>query len=210
MSQYGQLQVNGTSLCDQSGNPVKLKRMCSHGLQWFPFVAEHTIHNLVYDWQIQVIRPAMYIEDYKNGDYWGGYIVQPEYMKSKLVEMIEDALDVGIYVLIDWHIHNDPTNFTNEATRFCKEMATTYSGYPNIIYEICNEPEYVSWDTVKTYANDVIPVIRAIDPDNIIIVGTPNCCQDLGLRLILHLQGIQKPDIFSSFLCRKPWAVHPG
>lgn len=42
-----------------------------------------------------------------------------------------------------------------------------------------DQPEYVSWETIKTYANDVIPAIRAIDPDNIILVGTPNWCQDL-------------------------------
>ncbi|MBN2442480.1 MAG: cellulase family glycosylhydrolase, partial [Spirochaetales bacterium] len=179
VEQYGQLQVNGTSLCDQNGNPVQLKGMCSHGLQWFPFMAGHTIPNLAYDWNISIIRPAMYIEDYKNGDYWGGYIVQPEYMKEKLEEMIVDALDVGIYVIIDWHIHNDPLNFVTEALDFYTEMATKYGNYPNIVYEICNEPENVSWQVVKTYANQVIPVIRQIDPDNIIIVGTPTWCQDL-------------------------------
>ena len=168
--QYGQLQVNGTSLCDQNGNPVQLKGLCSHGLQWYPFMAGHTIHNLAYDWNISIIRPAMYIEDYKNGDFWGGYIAQPEYMKQKLVEMIDDALDTGIYVIIDWHIHNDPLIFLTQAIDFYTEMATTYGNYPNIVYEICNEPEYVSWQTVKDYANQVIPVIRNIDPDNLIIV----------------------------------------
>ncbi len=189
VSQYGQLQVIGKNLCNQSGTPVRLKGMGSHGLQWFPFMADHTIHNLVYDWKIQVIRPAMYIEDYKNGDYWGGYVAQPEYMKGKLVEMIQDALDVGIYVLIDWHIHNDPNNFTALATAFYQEMATTYGGYPNVIYEICNEPENVSWASVKTYANTLIPVIRAIDPDNIIIVGSQNWCQDLDVTAASPLTG---------------------
>ncbi|MBN1699997.1 MAG: cellulase family glycosylhydrolase [Spirochaetales bacterium] len=179
VSRFGSLQVSGTQLSDQNGNPVRLKGMCSHGLQWFPFMKEHTIHNLVYDWNIQVIRPAMYIEDYKNGDYWGGYIAQPEYMKNKLIEMIDDALDAGIYILIDWHIHNDPTNFTSESLAFFEEMAADYGSYPNIIYEICNEPENVSWSTVKSYATVIIPAIRAIDPDNIIIVGTQNWCQDL-------------------------------
>jgi endoglucanase len=181
VSQYGQLQVIGSSLCDENGNEIRLKGMGTHGLQWHPIVTDHTIYNLVYDWNVQVIRPAMYIEEYKDGNYWGGYEVHPDYMKGKLIELIEDALDVGIYILIDWHIHNDPTNFTSLAIDFYEEMATTYGGYPNIIYEICNEPEYVSWDIVKTYVDDVIPVIRAIDPDNIIIVGTPSWCQDLDI-----------------------------
>ena len=179
VSQYGQLKVIGKNLCDQNSTPIRLKGMSTHGPQWFPIMKEHTIHNLVYDWGIMVIRPAMYVEDYKNGDYWGGYIAEPVYMKGKVIEAIEDALDVGIYILIDWHIHNDPTNFTSQAVAFFEEMATAYGGYPNVIYEICNEPEYVSWSTIKTYANTVIPQIRNIDPDNIILVGTPNWCQDV-------------------------------
>jgi aryl-phospho-beta-D-glucosidase BglC (GH1 family) len=179
VDQYGHLKVIETYLCSEDSTPIRLKGMSTHGLQWFPIMKEHTIHNLVYDWGISVIRPAMYVEDYKNDEFWGGYIAQPEYMKGKVIEAVDDAIDVGIYVLIDWHIHNDPTNFTSEAIAFFQEMAAMYGSYPNIIYEICNEPEYVSWNTVKTYANDVIPQIRSIDPDNIILVGTPNWCQDV-------------------------------
>jgi len=179
VSRYGQLQVIGTQLCNQDGDSVQLTGMCSHGLQWYPFLKDHTLANLVYDWKIAVIRPAMYIEESKNGDFWGGYMVQPEYMKTKAKEIIDNAIELGIYVLIDWHIHNDPENFTAEATAFYTEMANTYGSYSNIIYEICNEPENVTWAVVKSYANDLIPVIRGIDPDNIILVGTPTWCQDV-------------------------------
>jgi hypothetical protein len=176
---YGQLQVIGKSLCDSSGNPVQLKGMNSHGLQWFPFINDHTVANLAYDWHIDIVRPAMYVEDYKDGDFWGGYILHPEFMKQKVIEITDDAIEAGIYVIFDWHIHNNPMNFTDEAIGFFTEMATTYGTYPNILYEICNEPEYVDWDTVETYANELIPAIRNIDPDNIILVGTPNWCQDV-------------------------------
>jgi hypothetical protein len=189
VSRYGQLQIIGSSLCDEIGNPVTLKGISTHGLQWYPIMKGHTIPNLVYDWNVQVIRPAMYIEETKDGSYWGGYMVHPDYMKARLTDYIDDALDTGIYILVDWHIHNDPTNFTPEAIDFFQEMATAYGGYPNIIYEICNEPEYVSWDTIKTYANAVIPVIRGIDPDNIILVGTPNWCQDLDVAADSPLTG---------------------
>ncbi|MBN2442112.1 MAG: cellulase family glycosylhydrolase [Spirochaetales bacterium] len=189
VSQYGQLQVVGKDLYNEEGNPIRLKGMSTHGPQWFPIMKEHTIHNLVYDWGISVIRPAMYVEEYKNDEFWGGYLAEPDYMKGKVIEAIEDALDVGIYVLIDWHIHNDPTNFTSQAIAYYTEMAATYGGYPNVIYEICNEPEYVSWNTIKSYANAVIPVIRAIDPDNIILVGTANWCQDVDVAADSPLSG---------------------
>jgi aryl-phospho-beta-D-glucosidase BglC (GH1 family) len=189
VAQYGQLKVSGKSLCDKNGTAIQLRGMCTHGIQWFPFVNDHTLPNLVYDWGIMIIRPAMYVEDYKNGDYWGGYVAHPDYMKSKVKELVDDAIALGIYVIIDWHIHNEPNNFISLAIPFYQEMATTYGSYPNVIYEICNEPEYTTWDSVKTYANQVIPAIRAIDPDNIILVGTATWCQDLDVAADAPLTG---------------------
>jgi endoglucanase len=59
-------------------------------------------------------------------------------------------------------------------------MAQKYGEYPNVIYEICNEPNGLdtTWkEAIKPYAEEVIPVIRQYDPDNIIVVGTPNWSQ---------------------------------
>jgi aryl-phospho-beta-D-glucosidase BglC (GH1 family) len=179
VTEHGQLQVVGSQLCDESGTPVQLRGIASHGLQWSPPIPRHTIPNLAYDWGISVFRPPMYVEDYKNGEYWAGYLAQPEHMRQQVINAVEDALDANIYVLVDWHIHNDPSNFTADAVAFFREMAGLYGQYPNIIYEICNEPEYVDWAVVKAYANTVIAEIRSIDPDNLILVGTPNWCQDV-------------------------------
>jgi hypothetical protein len=181
VARHGGLQVNGTSLTDESGNPVQLIGMSTHGLQYHPPVAGHTIPNLAYDWQISIIRPAMYVEDVKNGEFVGGYLAQPDYMQQKLCDAIDDAIATGLYVIVDWHLHNDPLNFTDQAIEFFQQMATRYGTYPNIVYEICNEPEYVSWDTIKAYANAVIPEIRNVDPDNLILVGTPNWSQDVDI-----------------------------
>jgi endoglucanase len=175
--QYGQLKVTGKSLCDKNNTAIQLRGMTTHGLQWFPFVDDHTLANLVYDWGIMIIRPAMYIDDYKNGDYRGGYVAHPDYMKHKVKKLVDEAISLGVYVIIGRHLHNGPNNFTSSSISFYKEMATAYGSNPNVIYEICNEPEYTSWDTVKTYANQVIPQIRKIDPDNVIIVGTSTWCR---------------------------------
>ena len=42
-----------------------------------------------------------------------------------------------------------------------------------MIYEICNEPNGVDWNTIKSYADQVIPAIRQYDAEAIILVGTP-------------------------------------
>lgn len=48
-----------------------------------------------------------------------------------------------------------------------------------MIYEIFNEPDYESWADVKDYSVEVMKAIRAVDPDNIILVGNPHWDQDV-------------------------------
>lgn len=173
---HGQLQVIGPNLSNQYGEAIQLKGISSHGLQWYGhFMNEDTIRWLRDDWGITVIRAAMYTSS-------GGYIDNPS-VKYKVMEVVEAAIKLGLYVIIDWHIlsDNDPNMYRSQAIDFFKEMATLYGDYPNIIYEIANEPNgSVNWNShIKPYADAVIPEIRAIDPDGVIVVGTGTWSQDI-------------------------------
>lgn len=168
VDRYGQLQVVQGKLCDERGQPVQLRGMSTMGLQWFSY-SPKTVFNLVNDWGISVFRIAMYTKE-------GGFIDNPS-IKSRVKRLVEEAIRQGVYVIIDWHIlsDNDPNTYKKQAKKFFAEMATLYGKYPHVIYEICNEPNggYVTWDRqIKPYAEEVIQVIREIDPDNIIVVGT--------------------------------------
>jgi len=83
---------------------------------------------------MQVWRAALYLSE-------GGYITQPS-LKSKVVDSVEAAIKLGLYVIIDWHVHldRDPRMYQQYAIEFFGEMARYYGSYPNVLYEICNEP----------------------------------------------------------------------
>lgn len=174
---HGQLQVIGNQLCNQYGQPIQLRGMSSHGLQWYPqFVNYDSLKTLRDDWGMTVFRAAMYTDS-------KGYIHNPS-VKNKVIEAVEICIDLGIYVIIDWHIleDGDPNMYKNQAKDFFNEMSSRFGNYPNVIYEICNEPNGwgVSWDgQIKPYAEEVIPVIRANDPDGIVLVGTSMWSQDI-------------------------------
>jgi endoglucanase len=108
----------------------------------------------------------------------GAYIDNPVESKEKIEAAIEGAIKNDIYVLIDWHSHHIKLA---EAKAFFTEMATKYGKNPNIIYELYNEPVNDSWAQVKDYSIELIKTIRAIDPDNVILVGNPHWDQDLNL-----------------------------
>ena len=112
-----------------------------------------------------------------------GYIKNND-LKDKVEKIVEDCIDLDIYVIIDWHILNDnnPETYEKEALDFFKEMSTEFPDVPNVIYEICNEPngEDVTWnDNIKPYAEKVIKMIRNNSEDSLVLVGTADWSKDL-------------------------------
>ncbi len=179
VERYGALQVKGNRLTDKNGNQVQLKGVSTHGLSWYPqYVNEDFFRQMRDEWNVEVVRLAMYTAEY-NG-YCVGDENNKQTLKNVIGEGVNHATNLGMYVIIDWHILSDSNPLQNkeEAKKFFAEMAERYQGYDNVIYEICNEPNSgASWNDIKTYANEVIPVIREKDQDALILVGTPNWSQ---------------------------------
>jgi endoglucanase len=173
VKEHGQLSVYSTQLKDQKGQPVVLRGMSFGWHNFWPrFYNEGAVRWLYKDWNCSVVRAAMGVEPEH------GYIKDMQGSKAKIKAVVDAAIKEGIYVIIDWHSHNINLK---EAKGFFAEMAATYGTYPNVIYEIFNEPDQESWQEVKSYAREIISTIRAIDPNNIILVGNPHWDQDIHL-----------------------------
>lgn len=176
-SRTGALKVSGNQLTDASGNPVQLRGVSTHGLAWYPdYINESAFKQFRQEWGANVVRLALYTEE--SGGYCNGG--NKDELKKLVKNGVECATKQDMYVIIDWHILSDGNPNTNkeEAKKFFKEMASAYASYNNVIYEICNEPNGgTSWADIKSYASEVISVIREKDSDAVILVGTPNWSQ---------------------------------
>jgi len=170
---FGQLQVSGNKILDQNDEIIVLRGMSLFWSQWGgTYYNKETISWLRDDWKCTVIRAAIGVES-------GGYLENKTVELEKLYKVIDACIDLGIYVIVDWHDHHGEDHIF-EAMDFFRRVSSKYGGYPNIIYEIYNEPLDVSWiNVLKPYAEAVISEIRKNDSDNLIVVGTPNSFQDV-------------------------------
>ncbi len=187
-SLHGALRVDGTNLIDKNGEKFQLYGMSTHGIAWFPqYINIETFRTLRDDWNTNCIRIAMYTDEY--GGYCSGG--DKEALKNMIKNGVQYASELGMYVIIDWHVLNDrdPNIHKEDAKVFFNEMSSIYKDYDNIIYEICNEPNSsATWEGIKNYANEIIPIIRANDSNAVIIVGTPTWSQDINLASDSPLQ----------------------
>lgn len=185
----GRLSVKGTRLVNSQGKTVVLKGVSTHGINWFPqYVNKAAFKTLRDNWGVNCIRLAMYTEEY-NGYCSGGNQAE---LRKLINNGVKYATELGMYVIIDWHILSDgnPAKNKKQAMSFFKYMAKKYKNQNNIFYEICNEPNGgTSWSTIKSYASSVIKTIRKYDKKNIILVGTPTWSQDVDVAADSPIKG---------------------
>lgn len=173
VKEIGNLQLVGTQLSDSKGKPVRLVGTSFGWNNWHSkYYTKGAVKWLKEDWNVNVVRAAMGIEPN------GAYLQKPEQNLKDIETVIDAAIKEGIYVIIDWHAHKI---HPKEAKDFFDKMSKKYGKYPNVIYEVFNEPEKQSWEEVKSYAEDIIKTIRKNDPDNIILVGCPEWDQRIDL-----------------------------
>jgi endoglucanase len=168
VSVHGQLKVVGNQIVDQNGKVTALRGMSMYawnnlGTQFYNASA---VGHLAKDLDCAILRIPILPNSLST--------------QTPLVQAVVDAcIANGIYAIIDWH--SGAGAQASAASTFFASMATAYGNTPNVMYEIWNEPSGVTWPTIKTYHETVIAAIRAIDPDNIILLGTPNWDQQPNL-----------------------------
>lgn len=178
------LNVKGTRIVNSSGKTVVLKGVSTHGIAWFPQYVNKSCFQSFKKMGANTIRLAFY------SDMSAGYSKK---LYKKVEEGVKAATDLGMYVILDWHILSDGNPRTNQknAKDFFTYFAKKYAGQTNVLYEICNEPNgVVTWEKdIRPYAVKMIGTIRKYDKNALIVVGTPTWSQDVDIAAANPITG---------------------
>ena len=174
---HGALHVDGLQVKDKYNQPFTLRGASTHGMHWGDgetFLNKTAFQNLRDEWGVNMVRLVSYVTQ---GGYTQG---SKDKLDKHIQEGVSDLTDLGMYAIIDWHVHaENPNDKKSEAIQFFDTYSKMYKDQSNIIYEICNEPTGTPWNQIRPYAVDVVNTIRANDPDAIIVVGTNTWSQDV-------------------------------
>jgi endoglucanase len=176
----GHLQVVGSQLQNEAGEPIQLKGVSSMWLNWESegYAEDATaLRWMRNSWNLSVIRAAMGV-DTPNDPGDNDYLTAPEIAKAQVYKVVDNAIEAGVYVLVDFHAHKAYEQQA-EAVAFFSEVAAKYAGVANVIYEPFNEPTAINWPDLKKYHEAVVAAIREQDPEALIVLGTPNYSQDV-------------------------------
>lgn len=178
VARHGALRVERNRIVDAHGQPFAVAGISYGWSQWEAarFYNPNVVEWLKQDWHTAIIRAPLGIHEED------GYFQHPKENKERVLRVIDAALAAGLYVIVDWHDHHAHEH-AEQAIAFFTDIARRYGKQPNLIYEIYNEPKdgYTWARDVKPYSEKVVAAIRAIDPDNLIIIGTPNWSQDVDI-----------------------------
>ena len=175
--EYGRLKVVGNQLRSQNGTAIQLK-----GFSTGVIIAND--------------EKCLSKEDFQAMKDWGCTLVRLNYspsthseaMVEQLKKYIDICAEIGLYAIVDWHLFEGNTTQTGNPNDYIQEASNFFSsiseyakekGYFHLIYEICNEPSHVSWENIKGYASTILPIIEDNNPGSIVIVGTPDWCQEI-------------------------------
>ena len=175
---WGRLNIVWSQLSDENGNPIQLKGFTAFSPGYENCLNTKEDLDNLRETGVNCVRIARHIS--------GEGKISDEQVK----QWMEWAYEAGLYCIIDWHFMSelneknessgDPNDYIEEASEFFQMVAQEVADkqYKHILYEICNEPSGVDWETIKSYAKAIANIITDIDTTRpIIIVGTPNWCQ---------------------------------
>lgn len=177
------LHTEENKLVDENGKAIILRGVAIEdpGYGLGRGLNERDFVELTQNWKVNVIRIPVH------PDLWEQ---NPSYTTDYLDKIILFGKKYGMYILLGWHAHGNPITGEVEhveyqypykgnpynpdfdlAVQFWEKISERYKNNPGVMYSIFNEPAYMSWDEWGPVAEQLIDIIRARNPNSLILVS---------------------------------------
>ena len=173
-SNNGKLHVEGSKIINEYGREVVINGVSSGDVGNLNTVGTYQSIHTLKNWGGTGYR--IFVDAVKNWGAW--YINREDEIVEKVKKYIDNIIQNDMYVIVCWNPGEiNAEEHHDKEIEFFTRLANLYPNDPHIIYEIWNEPETgngSTWNDVKNTSNTIIPAIRNISPDSLVLVGLLN------------------------------------
>jgi endoglucanase len=162
-----QLRVQGNRIVEQSGAPVQLRGMSLFWSQWIRSTTPPRRSN----------GCATTGRSPSCARRWRRSAVgtkESDAERDKVIAVVDAAIDLGIYVIIDYHAHTAQKDLRAGESVLRGHGAPLRRQTQRPLRAVTTNRSMFRGEVLKPYHEAVIDSIREFDPDNIVIVGTRN------------------------------------
>lgn len=173
------LKVEGNRLVKADETPVTLRGVSLCSLEWHkPLEQIDTVTISPEKWKVNVLRLPIQVREWDR-------IGPQSYIKAYLDPAVAACKKNNIYCILDWHeiaAWNDP-KVAKKLQDFWSLVAPRYASYPNIMYEVFNEPTDPGDDTRENWLafrdkmQGWVDGIRKSAPNTVLLIGSPRWSQ---------------------------------
>lgn len=201
----GSPEKSDKHIVGNDGKPIELRGIGTHAPLQYSNLHSYEMFESLQRMGINLIRISVYLEDYSflNSDSIKayGYLSKPEETKKEIEKIVNYCEQLGMYVLIDWHVYSWGAGsgtgifHQDEATEFFTYFCNLYKDKSFVMWEIANEPHHQTIEEYLPFIKTMHALIHGIIDNPIVITGT---CKDDTLTLWQTLKDNGMEDIFIS------------
>lgn len=173
----GALSVVGAAFENECGNKTQLKGLSAGDAASAKecLSTKASMRAVTNDWKADIFRiPVQADGKGAYGATGADQGLSTDDYNSLVDDLVSNASRNGLFCVLAWQLGDgDPMANLKAAKSFWKYASKRYTKFDNVIFEICSAPT-VSWESVKAYADTIVPLIRENDPEKMVICGVSN------------------------------------
>lgn len=159
------LSTQGKDIVDSQGNKVVLKGVNIASTTWgaeYEAWNSKAVTQAIKSWRSNVIRARIYQYEYEDNP--ANFFLKLE------TQILEPARRSGAYIIIHPWFGENQSLPDSKGVAMWQAVARRYANDPHIIYDLFAEPRDISWTELRDSYTKIIPLIREVAPNSLIMV----------------------------------------